>query len=107
MIRLIEAWNYRCLRYIKQELRDFHVLVGPNASGKTTFLDVVSFLGDLVSDGLEQAIQKRTSNFSDLLFARHGSHFELAVELKIPDDRAVALPKERKFDTIRYEISSE
>ena len=105
MIRLIEAWNYRCLRYIKQELRDFHVLVGPNASGKTTFLDVVSFLGDLVSDGLEQAIQKRTSNFSDLLFARHGSHFELAVELKIPDDRAVALPKEKKFDTIRYEIS--
>ncbi|MCP4695166.1 MAG: AAA family ATPase, partial [Desulfobacterales bacterium] len=70
MIRLIEALNYRCLRYIRQEINDFNVLVGPNASGKTTFLDVVSFLGDLASDGkLDGAIQKRTSNFFDLLFA--------------------------------------
>ncbi|MCK5722737.1 MAG: AAA family ATPase, partial [Gammaproteobacteria bacterium] len=105
MIRLIEALNYRCLRYIKQELSDFHVLVGPNASGKTTFLDVVSFLGDLVSDGLDKAIQKRTSNFVDLLFAHHGHHFELAVEMEIPTERAKMLPRERKFNSIRYEIS--
>ena len=48
MIRLVEALNYRCLRFVNQNLNDFHVLVGPNASGKTTFLDVISFLGDLV-----------------------------------------------------------
>lgn len=39
MITLIEALNYRCLRYISRPLESFHVLVGPNASGKTTFLD--------------------------------------------------------------------
>jgi predicted ATPase len=105
MIRLIEALNYRCLRYIKQELSDFHVLVGPNASGKTTFLDVISFLGDLVSEGLDHAIQKRTSNFVDLLFAHHGHRFELAVEMEIPAERAKMLPRERLFDSIRYEIS--
>ena len=43
MITLIEALNYRCLRYISRPLKPFHVLVGPNASGKTTFLDVVAF----------------------------------------------------------------
>ena len=36
MIRLIEALNFRCLRYARQPLGPFHVLVGPNASGKTT-----------------------------------------------------------------------
>lgn len=41
MISLIEAKGYRCLRYVRQALGDFHVLVGSNASGKTTFLDVV------------------------------------------------------------------
>jgi len=66
MIRLIEALNYRCLKYISLRLDDFQVLVGPNASGKTTFLDVVSFLGELVSDGLEKAIESRTTNFQDI-----------------------------------------
>ena len=37
MIRRIEALNYRCLRYVNQPLQDFHVLVGPNASGKEHF----------------------------------------------------------------------
>ncbi len=48
MITLVEALNYRCLRHISQPLGPFHVLVGPNASGKTTFLDVIAFLGRLV-----------------------------------------------------------
>ncbi|MFN4258579.1 MAG: hypothetical protein ACK4RK_04730 [Gemmataceae bacterium] len=36
MLTLIEALNYRCLRYVHQPLGPFHILVGPNASGKTT-----------------------------------------------------------------------
>jgi predicted ATPase len=63
MLTLIEALNFRCLRYVKQPLAPFHVLVGPNASGKTTFLDVVAFLGRLVSDGPDAAVGsvRRTS----------------------------------------------
>src|ERR1017187_10194786 len=70
MIRLIEALNYRCLKHVRQELGPFHVLVGPNASGKTTFLDVVAFLGQLVSDGLEAAVGARSQNFEDLVWRR-------------------------------------
>jgi predicted ATPase len=102
MIRLIEALNFRCLRYVRQPLGPFHVLVGPNASGKTTFLDVVGFLGRLVSDGLEAAISERTQNFQDLLWARQGDRFELAVEAQIPPDRKARLSK--PFDRVRYEI---
>ena len=30
MITLIEALNYRCLRYVSRPLEPFHVLVGPD-----------------------------------------------------------------------------
>lgn len=104
MITLIEAKNFRCLRYIHQSLGPFHVLVGPNASGKTTFLDVVAFLGSLVSNGLDAAVRERTQNFQDLLWKRHGSEFELAIEAAIPEDRKKLL-RDKDFDTVRYEVS--
>lgn len=104
MITLIEAKNFRCLRYVCQPLGDFHVLVGPNASGKTTFLDVVAFLGRLVSEGLDAAVLERTQNFQDLLWGRTGQTFELAIEARIPEERR-ALLANREFDVIRYEVS--
>ncbi len=104
MITLIEALNFRSLHYIRQPLGPFHVLVGPNASGKTTFLDVVAFLGRLVSDGLEAAVNERTQNFQDLVWGRSGRYFELIIEAKIPDDRQALLEK-KIYDTIRYEVS--
>jgi predicted ATPase len=102
MIRLIEALNFRCLRYVHQPLSPFHVLVGPNASGKTTFLDVVAFLGRLVSDGVDAAVEERTRNLSDLVWGRQGEVFELAIEAAIPEDRRRQLAK--PFDAIRYEV---
>ena len=57
MIRKIEAKNYRSLQYISQSLGNFHVLVGPNASGKTTFMDVVSFLSDIVKGSEHPALK--------------------------------------------------
>lgn len=104
MISLVEALNFRCLRYIRQPLNRLHVLVGPNASGKTTFLDVIAFLGRLVSDGLEAAIHERTENYHDLVWGRKGDSFELAIEAKIPDDRRQNLP-DRSQDSIRYEVT--
>src|SRR5215212_2348379 len=100
MITLVEALGYRSLRYISQPLGPFHVLVGPNASGKTTFLDVIAFLGRLVSDGLEAAVGERTQNFYDLLWQRKGQHFELAVETRVLEVRS-------DQDTFRYEVMIE
>jgi len=106
----------------------FQVLVGPNASGKTTFLDVISFLGRLVSDGLEAAIRDRTENFEDLVWRRGHQEaspaligeyengvslsplnfveekFELAVEAAIPEEHRKKLPRQQ-HDTVRYEVS--
>ena len=103
MLTLIEALNFRCLNYVRQPLGSFHVLVGPNASGKTTFLDVVALLGELVSEGLTEAIEGRTHNFHDLVWRRSGDSFELAIEARIPDDRRRSL-SETTFDRVRYEV---
>ncbi|MEX1230871.1 MAG: ATP-binding protein [Planctomycetaceae bacterium] len=84
MITRIEALNFRCLRYISQPLDRFHVLVGPNASGKTTFLDVVAFIGRVVSDGLDAALEERSPNFQDQVFGRKGRSFELLIESQLP-----------------------
>lgn len=104
MISLIEALNFRSLRYIRQPLSSFHVLVGPNASGKTTFLDVVAFLGKFVADGLDAAIEERTQNLQDLFWAREGEKFELAIEAFIPRNLLSSFSN-GSFDTIRYEVA--
>jgi len=104
MIRRIEALNFRCLRYVSQKLENFQVLVGPNASGKTTFLDVVAFLGDFVTGDLDRAISERTQNFQDLVWGRSGNSFELAVELEIPEKRRQKIEKNSYF-IVRYEVS--
>jgi predicted ATPase len=94
MISLIEALNYRSLRYVRQPLCPFQILIGPNGSGKTTFLDVPSFLAHLVQAGLEAAIggddrlsiPLRSTDTRQLLWKQQGQLFELAVELPIPLD---------------------
>lgn len=103
MITLIEALSYRCLRYVRAPVRQFNVLVGPNASGKTTFLDVLSFIKDTVSEGPGFAIKQRTDNIYDLFWQREGNYFELAVDALIPRDVRDLLPTPQ-YDAIHYEL---
>jgi predicted ATPase len=107
MIRRIQALNFRCLRYVDLGLDRFHVLIGPNASGKSTLFDAIAFLGDLVRDGLEAAVGKRTANFQDLVWDRPGGRigFELAIEVDVPEGLRERLPPEKDFRVFRYEIA--
>lgn len=102
MISLIEAKSYRCIRYISQNLQPFQILVGPNGSGKTTFLDVIAFIRDLINEGLDDAVQKRANSLDELLWKGEGNEFELAVEVKIPQK----LQKNGggRYSTCRYEV---
>ncbi len=97
MISLIEARHYRCLKYVRQPLSSFHVLVGANASGKSTFLDVVAFVRDLLLDGIESAVRRRAQTARDLMWQQKQDWLELAVELHSP-------PRLKDYDAIRYEF---
>jgi predicted ATPase len=103
MIGLIDAVRFRCLKDVRQPLGGFHVLVGANATGKTTLLDVVTFLGEAVSDGIEAAVSRRTADARDLVWQRRESSFELAIEARLPEDVRGKLAH-REHDTVRYEL---
>lgn len=104
MIRRIQALNYRCLRYIDQQLGNFQVLMGENASGKSAFLDTVAFLGDLITGGLDHAIEQRSPDFRDLVWQRSGAYFELAIELLIPEEHR-GLHERAPYKLVRYEVA--
>lgn len=103
MIRCIEVKNYRSLKYIRQQLNNFQVLVGANASGKTTFLDTISFVSDIIQSGVDDAITKRTSNYPELTYLAYGGDIEIAIEIVLPVEIRNKL-FDKDFNYIRYEI---
>lgn len=108
----IEALGYRSLRYVSQRLGAFHVLVGPNASGKSTFLDVVAFLGDMLRGGVASAVQGdarfgiplRAPDGKHLTWMRERDRFELAIEVAISDEQRSRI-KNGGADLCRYEVA--
>jgi len=50
MITNVSIENFRCLRSVRCKLGRFNVLVGPNDSGKSTFLDAIHCLGRGIAD---------------------------------------------------------
>lgn len=102
MIRKIEILNYGVLRYVSQTLDPFQVLIGPNASGKSTLLDAIELLADMVGlPDYSQAITNRTSDFSALTWMRQTDWFEIAVEVEIPQQRRRS---DSRYPFARYEL---
>ena len=76
--------NWRNFQSVNVDLRDRVFLIGPNASGKSNFLDALRFLRDLAKDGggLQKAIRDR-GGLSKIrcLYARRYSDVEIEVHL--------------------------
>lgn len=111
---LIEALRYRSLLHVSQSLGSFQVLAGPNACGKSTFLDVPAFLGDMLNSDLSIAIRGseslgiplRASNPRHLTWQRKGTTFELAVEMAIPERlRLARAGRNGDYAVCRYEVA--
>ena len=103
----LQAHHFRSLQQVDQRLGRFQALVGPNASGKTTFLDVFGLLGDLMRyrGDIQESVGRRSSDFSKLLWKGSGSSFQIAIEAKIPDEIQKALvPRRQSLSHVRYEL---
>ena len=107
MFTRIQVHHFRSLKLVDQPLGRFQALVGPNASGKTTFLDLLVLLGDIMRlrGDVPEAVRKRSADFTKMLWKGEGSSFQLAVEARIPDDVHQQMDKEKqKFQAVRYEV---
>jgi len=107
MFTRIQTRAFRCLQSVDQELGSFRALVGPNASGKTTFLDVIALLSELLRNrgDVIETIQNRSTNFQKLLWMEQGAAFQLAVEAEMPAAvREAMAPEKRRFSNVRYEL---
>lgn len=110
MITSIEIRGFRALRAIKVPLSEFQVLVGPNASGKSTFFDAFAFIRDILQVGLDGAVYgsartgvpMRASDPLDLTWCREGQPIELAVIARIPAEMQTEI---QPYGFLRYEIS--
>jgi predicted ATPase len=107
MFTRVEARRFRCLQAVDQELGPFRALVGPNGSGKTTFLDVIAFLSDLVRNrgDVRETTLARSFTFQKLVWMEQGSSFQLAVEAEVPGTVRQSMAEDkRRFSRVRYEI---
>lgn len=104
MLRRIEVKSYKALKYIDVHLSDFHLLVGPNASGKSTFLDVFALLKDILNEDVEKAIQKRCSRFEELVWLQEKNEIQIGLEIAIPPTVRSFL-KDQSYKYARYEMA--
>lgn len=84
--------NWRNFQSVQVELKDRVFLVGPNASGKSNFLDVFRFLHDIVEVGggrFQFAVRKR-GGVSSLRCLAAKRYPDLAVHVKVSKD--IGLP---------------
>jgi len=94
MIERVEVQNFRMLKGNAVALRPFQVLVGQNATGKSTLLGALQFIGDLLEGGAHAAVERLAPSFYDLCFDRD-LPLAFSVEISIPAD-----PPRR----LRYEV---
>ena len=112
MITRIEIKGLRALRHVAVELAPFQVLVGPNASGKSTFFDAMALVRDILQVGVEDAVRGnpklgvslRAADPRDLSWRREGGAVEIGITA-IKPPRAGGAGAGDVGERVRYEIA--
>jgi predicted ATPase len=91
MFRRVEVRHYKILKRVDVRLSALNILIGPNASGKSTLLDVLAFLQSALTHDVEKAVRERAPIVDDLVWKRQDveTGFEIAVECAAPNDRSL------------------
>jgi predicted ATP-dependent endonuclease of OLD family len=100
MINSIRIKNFKGIRAMDLSgLGPLHVLVGPNSSGKSTFLDAIEFVRSCLESGPLKAVEERVPEFRDLTYMRKGGPIEIELWL----DLSASLPARK--DLLHYRIA--
>jgi predicted ATPase len=62
-IKRLSVSNFKSFEYFDIELGNFNVVVGPNASGKSNFVQVIKFIKDILTQGLDNAVALQGNNY--------------------------------------------
>jgi len=103
LIKKLEVRNFKSFRHIDVELRDFNVLIGPNASGKSNFVQIFKFLRDIAELGLENAVSMQ-GGVEYLRNMSLNSSENLSIKIVLDVDFGIALGKESLVGIKPYEV---
>lgn len=91
MITRFEIKNFRMLRANAASLSPFVVLVGKNATGKSTLMGAIRFVSDLLRGGVQaalaNALERDAPSFAELCF-QPDDPIEIALEIALDGRRA-------------------
>lgn len=85
-IRRIRAENFKSFSDLDIELNDFNLLLGPNASGKSNFVEIFSFLRNLERLGLENAFSIEGGEEYFFNLSSESNEAKILIELEVDDD---------------------
>lgn len=98
-VRRIQVRQFGCLADVSAPIGNFTVVVGANATGKTTFFDVMGFIADALRTDVTQALLERVNSLDEILTFGEGDSFAFAIDLSIP-----AALKPNGLQVARYEL---
>ncbi len=92
-VNRLAAENWRNFVHADAKLRGRVFLVGPNAAGKSNFLDIFRFLRDIASvgGGFQAAVTTRRGGVSSLRSLAARRYSDIAIEVQIGSDDEPAL----------------
>lgn len=100
LIRL-EIEGFGPIRKAGVALRELQVLVGANATGKSTFLDALAFLADTMARGVREALRTRhIRQIREITWCGEEEWFQFALSFSLPK----ALRPRAGMKIARYEI---
>ena len=83
MLKKIIIENFKSFRNAEIDLKNFNVLVGPNASGKSNFLDAIEFISSNIAF---PEIIKEKGGYNTLSFGGVNKHIGFTCEFKLKRD---------------------
>jgi predicted ATPase len=99
-ISRIKLENWKNFKHADVELTTRTFVAGPNASGKSNFLDVFRFLRDIVADGFQKAVDENRGGVSKIRCLSARRYPDIMIEARISRQELI-----NENEDWRYRIS--
>jgi predicted ATPase len=102
MITRVYAKNFRSLSEIDVSLNRLTVLVGPNSSGKSNFLDVLRFISDGLRKGLQSAIDDERQGIKTIRRWAPSRPYDIEIEIDIKDKVKLRIGRGKELKDVDF-----